>query len=203
MFRSPLMSLRSLVGVVQPRRRSWDSALRSFAPACRWPGVPACPNPPAVAPNVHPDGFSSGDRPSVASVARSHRIDSQSRTFRVGSWALPLPASRATALSRSWQWPILPWAWPLSGLQTSAYGCVHATMDRHMNRQPPDTASGSFPLVGLVGQVNGMNGTVCCLRSLVRACRPFSVFQGLTPSRSCGAHCPAGPTPCLRFLHLP
>jgi len=92
---------------------------------------------------------------------------------------------------------------PLSGLQTSAYGCVQATMNRRMNRQPPDTASGSFPLVGLVGQVNGMNGTVCCRRSLVRACRPFSVFQGLTPSRSFRAHCLAGPTPCLRFLHLP
>jgi hypothetical protein len=69
---------RGLVGVGLSRRRSWDSALRSVAPARGSPDVSARPRPPAVIPNVHPDGFVGGSAVAIQSNELTENSDRRS-----------------------------------------------------------------------------------------------------------------------------
>jgi hypothetical protein len=125
MFRSLLMSLRGLVGSSLTRRRSWGCALRSFAPACRCPSVGRLSEPTCRWSERPYRSFSSGDQPSCAVAQYTHlNRTARSRTFRTGSWALPLPASRAAIANRTHGGRYCLGLWPLSGLRTSAYGCA-------------------------------------------------------------------------------
>jgi hypothetical protein len=153
---------------IRPRRRSWGCALRSLAPAYRCPSVFRLSEPTCRWSERPSRSFSPGDRPLCTAAQYTHRNrTARSRTSRVGSWALPLPAIRAAIAHRAHGGRYCLGLCPLSGLRTSAYGCAQATLDRCLGHQPPDTASGSFPLLGFSGANSSeMNGTVCCCRAL-------------------------------------
>lgn len=144
---------RNLAGrLLRARRHSWGSTLRSVAPATRgrlcvirtaWPTCRF--------PCIHPGPFLPGDRsPRNLRSTHARRRSTTDAAARLLGFVLAGNPCLADASTCRPARPILPWAWPLSGLRApigalAGFGCNPA------GRQPPEAASGSYPLVDFAG----------------------------------------------------
>lgn len=181
----PLLALRISAtwpdALLRGRRHSWGSTLRSFAPAVRGrlcvirTAVAHLPFP------RHPSRPIFAGRSIARGLKRSPTLDGRSTTdaaARLLGFVLAGNPYLADASTCRPARPILPWAWPLSGLRTPIGALARLCCQSLAGRQPPEAASGSYPLVDFDG------GT--CLKCSGKAIagdirgfrRSFSVLRG-------------------------